>query len=241
MAERAKRRLKVAKVSVSVAVAAVLAGLVARDKSPETVAYELAGAQPHMVPPTITTGDIKDGTLLYRDFKRGQVYSQKMADNLFMKEKIADRTFYKVQDANDTFLQKADAAKTYVKIDDANSRFVNGDGRVFTGAGSSQGALIGLLDLPGLASVQGNHPATGGLDTVRVTNTSGSPIEISPAGSGNGIIAVDKSVDLTINGGTPLTVQMLVPAVQKIATLTVSSIPAGGGADFVAQGLVGAP
>jgi hypothetical protein len=237
-------------VSVSVAVAAVLAGLIGREANPKSVFYELTGAQPHMAPGSITTADVKDGSLLYKDMKRGQIYSVKMTDNLFAKVNMVNRTFYKIQKANDVFLQKVDAANTYLKLDDAqktylkiaDANFVNGDGKVFTGLGtSSQGVLIGLLRMPGLATVEGMHSATGGPDTVRVTNTSGSPIEISPAGNSNGIIAVDQSLSLTINGGSPLTIQMLVPAVQKIATLTVSSIPAGGSSDFVAQGLVGAP
>jgi hypothetical protein len=247
VAERAKRRFTAAKLSVSVAVAAALAGLIGRDKSPESIAYQLVGAQPHMAPGSITSADVKDGSLLYKDMKRGQIYSLKMTDNLFAKMKTVNRTFLKINQANDVFLQKADAANTYLKLDDAhrtylkiedaNNRFVMGDGSVFTGFGtSSQGILIGLLKLPGLADVNGDGR------TIQITNTSGSPLEISMPGSAQTIEPGGMfEVAVGGQGGSSITIQMLVPAVQKVATLTVSSIVTGGGTDLAAQALVGAP
>jgi hypothetical protein len=226
---------------VSLAVAAVLGGLVAHDKSAETIAYQLTGAQPHMVPGSITSVDVKNGSLLYKDFKPGQVLSQKVADSLFMKDKTANNTFLKIDDAAGKYLDQQTAGKTYLKIEDANNRFVNGDGSVFTGFGSSNGSPIGLLDIAGIASVQGDH-TVGKPDTVHIVNTSGSPLEYAMSGK-TGSIAVGDALDLDVSNGNSDTIQLLVPAVQKIATLTVSGIPnaAGGATDFVAQCLVGAP
>lgn len=173
MAERAKRRLSVAKLSLSVAVAALIAGFVAQDKNPQSIAYQLTGAQPHMAPGSITAKDIKPGSLLYGDFKTGQIYSEKQTSRLFEKAQIANNTFldktaaantYLTKDAaGGTYLDKADAANTYVKVDEASSHFINGDGKVFTGSvQATTQSPVDLLDIPGIAGIQGNHPAKWG-------------------------------------------------------------------------------
>jgi hypothetical protein len=225
---------------VSVAVAAVFAGLVTRDKSPETLAYELAGAQPHMIPGSITSVDVKNGSLLYKDFKQGQVFSQKAAHSLIVKDEAANNTFLKIDAAAGKYLNQQDAANTYLKIEDANNRFISGNGKVFTGFGTSNGGLIALLDIAGIASVTGDH-TVGKPDTVHIVNTSGSPLDYAKGG-GAGSIPIGGTLDVNVTGSSE-TIQLLVPAVNKIATLTISGIPSptGGPTDFVAQSLVGAP
>ncbi|MFI5027530.1 MAG: hypothetical protein ACHQCF_00935 [Solirubrobacterales bacterium] len=230
--------------TVSIAAAALLGGFLARDKTAETVAYQLTGAQPHMIPGSITSVDIKNGSLLYKDFKPGQVLSQKQADSLFVKDKTANSTFLKIDDATAKYLGQQEAANTYLKIEDANNRFVNGDGKVLTGFGTSNGNLIGLLDIAGIASVQGDH-VIGKPDTVHIVNTGGSLIDYAMNGSA-GTIAIGGTLDVDVatgQNGNSETIQLLVPAVNKIATLTVSGIqnPGGGATDFVAQCLVGGP
>jgi hypothetical protein len=240
-----------AKLSVSVAVAVLAAGYIAHDRGASPIAYQLTGAQPHMTPGSITSKDIKTGSLLYSDFKSGQVYSQKAANRLFETSQKADATFIKSADAaktfltNDaagrTYLDKTDAANTYLKIEDAAGHFVNGDGSVFTGSAQVASQGVKLLDIPGIVGVQANHFSTGAPDSVTLTNTNSSPLEYSTSNKA-GTIAPGDSLAFTLTDSAPSeTFQVLVPAVQKIATLTVSAISGAGGSDFVAQVLVGSP
>src|SRR4051812_44758017 len=140
MADYAERKLRNAKLSVALAVAAILGGLAARDQTAQATGAE-KGAQPHLAP--LTSADIKNASLLFKDFKAGQIYSENQvnnkfvkmndANNKFVKIDDANTTFVKIEDANNTFIKQADANNTFVKIEDAKNQFVEGDGSVFTG------------------------------------------------------------------------------------------------------------
>jgi hypothetical protein len=249
LAERVKRRLRVTKLSVSVAVAAVIAGFVAQDKGSSPVTYQLTGGQPHMTPGSITSRDIKQGSLLYSDFKSGQLYSPKETNRLFETQQGANATFVKIDDAANTFLSKdaaggtyldkTDAANTYLKIDDASSHFVNGDGSVFTGSAHVASQGVDLLTIPGFVGITASHSATGEPDSVALTNNNSSPLDYSTPTKA-GTIAPGASLPFGLGASGPsVTIQMLVPAVQKVATLTISAIGGANGSDFVAQVLVG--
>ena len=147
MAEYAERKLRNAKLSVALAVAAILGGLAARDQTAGAAAGTEKGAEPHLAP--ITSADIKNSSLLFKDFKAGQVYSDNQvnhkflkiddANNTFIKLDDANNTFVKIADANNTFVKQADANNTFVKIADAKHQFIQGDGSVLTGFEAQSG------------------------------------------------------------------------------------------------------
>ena len=120
--------------------------------------------------------------------------------------------------------------------DQTRSQFVSGKGNVLTGTGSSSKGLVGLVDLPGLAKVEGNHQA-GMPDSIRITNTSGSPLQFWTGGGGT--VPANASVDVSLPHAAPTAlVQLLLPAVQVVATLTVGAISTQTGANFMAQALM---
>src|SRR3954466_16098457 len=124
MADYAERKLRNAKLSVALAVAAILGGLAARDQTAQATGAE-KGAQPHLAP--ITSADIKNASLLFKDFKAGQIYSENQVNHKFVKMAEANNTFIKTEDATNTFVKGVHANNTFVKIEDAKNEFVNGD------------------------------------------------------------------------------------------------------------------
>jgi hypothetical protein len=214
MAEYAERKLRTAKLSIALAVAAILGGLAARDQTAGASGTE-KGAEPHLAP--ITSADIKNASLLFKDFKSGQVYSQDQVDAKFIKFKAANNTF--------------------VKIEDAKNEFVQGDGSVFTGFEALTGnGSVNVLDVPGIVRAEGVFAAGANSPQARLTNLGTTPLHYaSPAGTG--VIAPTQGILIGLNQTIQLISESSPP---EIATLTVSGIPVGQTTDFSAQALLGA-
>jgi hypothetical protein len=85
MAERVKRRLTAARLSVSLAVAALLGGLAARDNGAEARAHDAVDGKRAVPANSIGSAQVKDHSLLYRDIKMNEVYSIKMVNDRFYK------------------------------------------------------------------------------------------------------------------------------------------------------------
>jgi hypothetical protein len=240
MAEYAERKLRNAKLSVALAVAAIIGGLAARDQTAQATGAE-KGAEPHLAP--ITTVDIKNASLLFKDFKAGQIYSENQVDHKFVKIDDANNTFIKIEDANNTFVKQADANNTFVKIEDAKHQFVNGDGSVFTGFESLNGiGSAPILELLGMVRAEGVIAAGQNSIQARLTNLGTTPLHYATGGS-SGVIAPTQGVliGLAPNGGGGSTVQLISEgSPPEVATLTLSAIPAGGTTNFSGQALVGA-
>jgi hypothetical protein len=225
MAEYAERKLRNVKLSVALAIAAILGGLAARDQTAGAAAGAEKGAEPHLAP--ITSADIKNASLLFKDFKSGQIYSQDQVDAKFIKFKAANHTFLKLADANNTF----------VKIEDAKHEFVQGDGSVFTGFEALTGnGSVPVLDIPGMLRAEGVFAVGANSPQARLTNLGTTPLHYaSPAGTGvvpptqSILIGLNQTIQVITEGSPP-----------EIATLTVSGIPAGQTTDFSAQALLGA-
>jgi hypothetical protein len=244
MAEYAERKLRTAKLSIALAVAAILGGLAARDQTAGASGTE-KGAEPHLAP--ITSADIKNASLLFKDFKSGQVYSQdqvdakfikfKAANNTFVKIEDANNTFVKIEDANNTFAKVNDVNNTFVKIEDAKNEFVQGDGSVFTGFEALTGnGSVNVLDVPGIVRAEGVFAAGANSPQARLTNLGTTPLHYaSPAGTG--VIAPTQGILIGLNQTIQLISESSPP---EIATLTVSGIPVGQTTDFSAQALLGA-
>jgi hypothetical protein len=260
MAEYVERKYTAAKLSVALAIAAMLGGLAARDGT--AGATSVKGAQPHLSEGSITTDEIKNGSLLFEDFKSGEVYSQHRSDKKFLgqrearekwlKIKDANNTFVKAEslnayikldDANNTFVKAEDANKTFVKIEDAQHQFVNGDGKVMTGFASSNGGATTLLDVPGFVRAEG-VPAVVGSNSptakVHLTNLGTTPVHYG-TGGGEGVIAPGASGDVNLPQGGGATTMQLVSeeATPTIGTLTVNAFTNGPTTTFSAQILIG--
>src|SRR3954451_12882815 len=148
MAEYVERKFTAAKLSVALAVAALLGGVAARDSSAGAAETGPAtkGAEPHLANDSIGTAEIKNHSLLFQDIKAGEVFSKAQANRTFLKVSDAKFEFLPLNQAADIFakignlaaalnayVKLDDANKTFVKIDDAKTEFVNGDGKVMTG------------------------------------------------------------------------------------------------------------
>lgn len=252
MAEYAERKLRTAKLSVALAIAAVLGGLAARDQSAQATTAE-KGAGPQLAKAPITSAEIKNSSLLFKDFKAGQVYSDNEVNHKFLKIDEANATFWKLADANNTFIKiedanntfiKGDAANsTFLKIEDAKGQYVQGDGSVFTGfeAAAGNGAVT-VLDLPGIVRAEGVPPGQQTPAQTRLTNLGTTPLHYA-TGAGGGVIAPTQGVLIGLGGGGggSATIQLISEgSPPEIATLTVSGILIGQTTNFSAQALLGA-
>jgi hypothetical protein len=249
MAEYAERKLRTAKLSVALAVAAILGGLAARDQTAQATGGVEKGAEPHLAP--ITSAEIKNSSLLFKDFKSGQVYSDNEVNHKFLKIEDAnsifakiDNTFVKIEDANNTFIKGEDANKTFVKIEDAKNQFVQGNGSVFTGFEtlSGTGTSAPILELLGMVRAEGVIAAGQNAIQGNLTNLGTTPLHYATDGAA-GVIPPTQSVliGLAPNGGGSSTVQLISEgSPPEIATLTLSAIPAGGTTNFSGQALLGA-
>jgi hypothetical protein len=105
MAEHVKRRVNAARVAVAFAAAGVIAGGAAT-----------ASGRPDPVPPnSVGSQEVRNGTLLWKDLKDGEVYSKDQVAEKFLKIDAAASKFLKIDDANEKFLKIDDASNTYIK------------------------------------------------------------------------------------------------------------------------------
>src|SRR5688500_17076408 len=115
MAEYVERKFTAAKLSVALAIAAVLGGLAARDQTAgATGAAADKGPSPHMAEGSVTTREIKNESLLFEDFKANQVYSDNQVNKKFLKITEANKKFVTLDQAVDVFIKGEDAARTYL-------------------------------------------------------------------------------------------------------------------------------
>jgi hypothetical protein len=262
MAEYVERKFTAAKLSVALAIAAVLGGLAARDQSAGATSADKSPT-PHMAPGSIDSTEVKNESLLFKDFKPGQVYSDNQvnqkflkisdakvqylkldqASDIFVKGEDANKTFVKIEDANNTFVKGEDANATFLKIQDAKDQYVEGDGSVLTGfAASAGGATVSVLEVPGFVRTQGLPPLQQG-PRARLTNLGSTPLHFAfTGGGGTGVIAPGASTDVNLPGagGGSATVQLIAEgSTPTVGTLTVSGILIGQTINFSAQILVG--
>lgn len=171
MAEYFKFRLTAAKIGVSMAFFALLAGLAEKVKSSPSVTAEPAAsflaqtpaegsAQAASLKVSLGSLEHKLSTAYYTTHKINQT---------FLKIKSANTEFLKIKSANTSFLKIDDANANFLKIDAANSEFEHGNGHVFTGAISSlatSNTPTQLVSLPG------------GIIVVSIANTVGAGLQL---------------------------------------------------------------
>jgi len=243
MAESVKRRVAAARLAVAFVAAGTIAGATA-----------WAQASP---PPTAQSSDIfaklgdiksaqiQDHSLKYVDFAKGQVPSFNMFDKLstsFEKFKKADSAYKAVVkgelgNVNGDINTIKGELGTFVKQTDA---VVRGDGSVFTGDGVVSNQLIGLLDVPGLVSIQGIG------QKIRITNTSNGDLQHTACTDPNGgvlppgTLAPTGFIECDAKGGMTQSMQLFTGGVKPtVSTVSFSSIDLPSGSQDIVQILVG--
>ena len=253
MAENVKRRIAAARLAVAFVAAGTIAGATAwAQAGPPPTAQ--SSASDIFAKVKLDSSNIKNGSLLYQDFKPQEVLSS----DAFFKYKKAETGFKKsvngelgsvngdlntIKGELPSFIKTSDADARYIKMNDA---VVRGDGSVHTATGllPAGANAVPLLDLPGLVKVVG----IGG-SKLQITNNGSDPLTHTgcPSGAqGGGNVppgTLSPGATLTCDGS----VSQLLPAVQLIGqganptvmTLNFSAISVPGGTQNTVQILIG--
>jgi hypothetical protein len=249
MAENVKRRVAAARLAVAFVAAGTIAGATAWAQASPPVAKSSA----YDAFLKIKSQNIVDGSLLYQDFKQNQVPSQSQFAKFHAKfdsfQKAVFKKYLTKTEAENTYIKGE--SNTYMKMNDADARYlklsepvVRGTGSVFTASGESLAAKppVRLLDVPNAFTVDAQGP------TITITNTSGSPFEVSkcsaPGGGTNGGGTLQPQGTLTCDGssGIAQAVQLIGAGPgggPQVATLNFSSFSTQNGSQDTVQILVG--
>lgn len=211
VAESVKRRVAAARLAVAFVAAGTIAGATAwAQAGPPPVAH--SSASDIFKKAKFDSSNIKNGSLLFQDFKNGQVVSSKAfyyfrhTDGKHELEVNGD--LQSIKGELGTYKPQFEAIRnelpSYVKMDEADNRYwkstqplVKGDGSVFTATGvpSAQNP-VSLLSVPNLVNVD----ALPGGAAIKITNSSSSDIShascTAPAGGtvGAGTLQPGESV-----------------------------------------------
>jgi hypothetical protein len=229
MAESVKRRVAAARLAVAFVAAGTIAGASAwAQASPPPTAKSSILVSSYKL--KLDSANIKNGSLLFQDFKAGEVVSE----DSFLKFKSQMSSFkYDIKNqissikgelggvetqigdikaAQGSFIKSSDADARYLKLD---ASVVSGDGSVHTATGQQKGSeQLLLLDLPGAVKVMGLQG-----NKIQITNNSAGPLTHTacPSGVQGGTVpagVLDPGASLTCDGS----VSELLPAVQLIGT-----------------------
>lgn len=250
MAESVKRRVAAARLAVAFVAAGTIAGATWAQAGPPPPTAE-SSAVDVFSKHKIDSRDIKNGSLLLRDFKRGEVLS----NDVFVKYKKAINDYkldLKVETAAikgelgalklgvdsikgelSSYLKSGDADARYLKLSDDVMR---GDGSVLTGTGlfGASPGNVSLIDVPGLVSVVAVDN-----NVVRITNNSGGPLTHTSCGLGSGVLQPGANFNC-LTGDTAETVQLIGSGANPvIATLNLSMVLAGNFNHHTVQILIG--
>ena len=184
----------------------------------------------------------------------------KSANSEFLKVKSANTEFLKIEDANTFVFKVIDANTEFLKIDDANADFLKVRG---TAANSSElGGLTPDAFFQGHGNVLSNEvtaTASGGQAqllgdgslTVLVADTVGNGAQVTLQNETSSALSYTESNNqsgtVPANGqSTPISITAQLElqvfsaaAPSKVWTITVSTVPGGGGDVFVGQMLIG--
>ncbi len=228
MAEYIKFRLTAAKVGVSMALLALIAGVAekARSGPPQVTATPAANFLKLTGLTSAISGNFVkieakflkiESSLLKFESKVAKSFYDKSAVNAkFLKITDANKKYLKLTDANAKFLKIDDANAKFRKIDDASAKFLKIDdaNAQFLKVGGTAADSSKLGGMTPDAFVQGRGNIVSGAVTVPVS-ANGSPQPLLQAQTPAGIIVVSVSanadgVRLTIHNGTGVAL----PAVQ---------------------------
>ena len=227
VAERVKRRVAAARLAVAFVAAGTIAGATAwAQAGPAPTAR--SSASDIFKKAKFDSSNIKNGSLLFQDFKSGQVVSSKAfyyfrhTDGAHELEVNGD-----LQSIKDDLQSIKGELPGYVKMTDADNRYwkstvplVKGDGSVFTAtAEPSAQNPVSLLSVPNLVNVD----ALPGGAAVKITNSSSSDITHSacdaPAGGTVGAGTLKPGESLSCATGEHTEAFQLIGAGSQVATL----------------------
>jgi hypothetical protein len=255
MAENVKRRVAAARLAVAFVAAGTIAGATAWAQAgpPPTAqssASDIFAKLGDIKGEFVDSANVENGSLLFKDFKTGQIPSFKMFDQLdgaFSKYKKAVNNFkYDVKnelgDVNGDISTIKGELGSYIKLSDADSRYIKmndaimGDGSVFTatqalGKGSS---LVPLVEVPSLVKVDADDTQ------FKVTNTSGGVLTHSACNAGNPVGAtLQPGATLTCPADSAAQTLQFVNGDGHVVTLNFSNVALPNGAQATVQILVG--
>ncbi len=252
MAESVKRRVAAARLAVAFVAAGTIAGASAwAQASPPAPTAKSSALNAYLKLKGLTSANIADGSLLYKDFKKYEVPSEaafkhfeKVVFNKYYPKVEIDRNFIKGQSSD--YIKHQEFDGLYMKYGEADARYMKLDASVMHGDGSVLTATrllptvnkVTLLDVPGKFTVDTTGP------TVTITNTSNAPLVMTSCPNGAGGVSVGKiapgaSADCDdSNSQAPLTLQ-LIGGDGSVATLNYSAVSVQGGTQSTVQILIG--
>jgi hypothetical protein len=230
MAESVKRRVAAARLAVAFVAAGTIAGAAAwAQASPAPTAKQSILVSSIK----IDSSNIKNGSLLFKDFIKGEVVSGKEFKNFetsiksykqatnasisTIKGEIGD-----IKNSLGGYIKGEAADARYIKLSDA---VVRGDGSVHTATASVGNFAVTLLDLPGQVKVEALPGSQ-----MKVTNTSSEPLvhSICAATGGGatvGTLQPGGSVTCDVKSSTVQAVQLVGTGAQPtVMTLNMSGL-----------------
>ena len=237
MAERVKRRVAAARLAIAFVAAGTIAGATAWAQAgpPPTAhssASDIFAKIGDIKAEYVDSANVENGSLLYKDFQKGQVPSVKMFDRLndsFIKYKKAIAEYKpQVQGQIDTIKGELGS---YIKMNDADARYINmgdavlGDGSVFNAT-----KVIGgqdptpILSVPNLVSVDA-LPAE---QQIKITNIGAGSLKYTECGGhvGGGTLAPGESVGCATGEHTDVMQLIGGSGGSEVTTLNFTSLPA---------------
>jgi hypothetical protein len=197
----------------------------------------------------LDSSNIKNGSLLFKDFIKGEVVSGKEFKNFETSIKSYKQTtdasintikgeVGEIKNQLGGYIKSSDADARYIKLTDS---VVRGDGSVFTATGQSLAGkpAVRLTAVPGMFTVDAAGPV------ITITNTSGAPLTHSACMNAQGQSTPAGTLQaggtLSCAGDTAQTVQLIgAGGGSRVATLNFSSItPQGGASQNTVQILIG--
>jgi hypothetical protein len=246
MAESVKRRVAAARLAVAFVAAGTIAGAAAwAQASPAATAKESILISSSKI--KLDSSNIKNGSLLFQDFIKGEVPSgkqfKKLESSFDSFKQTTDGSLATIKGEASSIKAEVSSIKaelgSYIKSSDADARYiklsddvVRGDGSVFTASTLYPGKLTQVLNIPNLISV-----SIFGAD-FRITNNSGSSMtHTSCAPGGNGTIAA--GAQLVCTGSSTSDTVQLIGAGGQVLTLSFSAIGLQNGTLDTVQILIG--
>jgi hypothetical protein len=228
MAENVKRRVAAARLAVAFVAAGTIAGATAWAQAsppPAPTAHSSSQFDAFLKIKNLTGANILDGSLLYKDFKHGQVPSEKQIGKL----RRASTQIKKVVFNDEKSYLKQSDLNGYIKFGDGDSRYIKqsenvvfGEGSVFTASKviPPAGGQEKLLDVSGMLTLESDG------QSFTITNTSGGDLTHTSCGGVGGVPAGTLQDGKTLvcpADGSSQGVQ-LINGAGKVATVNFSAI-----------------
>jgi hypothetical protein len=246
MAKHVRRHMAKVQLSIAAGALGLLAGVgLGKGTPPAQVGAEPAA---HNVI-TINGSNIRDGSVKFKDLDKGSfqkfVYLKANINKLFLKRQAAAGVFAKLEASDALIIKMINGLDS--KLGEVDSRFVNGDGSVFTGSQLVNDTKETLLTVPNTLKVEASTTDGGKNATLTLTNLATVEFTFAstaPATQGNdtqhGNLAPGNSTAILIGLLQPATVQIIPGAGDGggVHTFTFTAYgEAGGQVQVVGQAL----